>query len=127
MPALTTTETCTKAQLTSPGASSTLGDDAIVLQYEELVSNPAANMQKLCQLLELPYEDRMPHYGDQDEFRGRFGDQIGIRRHQAPVTDSIVKWMKDLLDPEVCKMARQYLDHLGAPLYCPKWATPTTN
>ena len=93
-----------------------LGDDAIVLQYEELVSNPAANMQKLCQLLELPYEDRMPHYGDQDEFRGRFGDQIGIRRHQAPVTDSIVKWMKDLLDPEVCKMARQYLDHLGAPL-----------
>lgn len=93
-----------------------LADDAIVLQYEGLVADPAATIEALCELTGLPFEPNMLDYGNQPKFKGRFGDQIGIVQHRTARPDSIDRWQDDLIDPQSNNLARQLLDHLGPDL-----------
>ena len=91
-----------------------LGDQAIIVCYEHLVTNPEEAVSSLCHRLGIPYYADMLHYGGRPIPRGRMGDESGVHRHEKPSVDSVSKWVQ-LADTEQTQhLALAYLDELGA-------------
>jgi hypothetical protein len=66
------------------------------VRYERLVQHPEAEMRRVCEFLELPFEPRMIEYGEHNfESRG-LGDPISVSRHSRPVTGSVDRWADEL-------------------------------
>jgi len=93
-----------------------LGDDAIVVRYEDLVTNPEAQMKELCARLGLTFFPQMLQYKDGVPVQSRFGDPTELHKHDKPVTDSRDKWAENLASDEHAEFALGYLDFLGADL-----------
>lgn len=78
---------------------------AFRLSYERLVTNPKYEVEKLCEFLNVSYEEGMEIYGDQlDSSKGRMFASMGVGdpnvyEHSKAHTDSIEIW-KDLLTKE---------------------------
>ncbi len=69
------------------------------VRYEELVRDPAAEGQRLCEFLGLAWEPRMVEYGAEGApaAAGRgLGDPITVARETRPTTKSLAKWAQDL-------------------------------
>jgi hypothetical protein len=69
-----------------------LGDNASVVHYEDLVSDPAQTLSTLCREIGIPFVESMLDYGGHPAAEGRSGDTIGIHCHRTPSTDSLHKW-----------------------------------
>jgi len=71
------------------------------VQYEALVQDPAAHLERVFAYLGLPNEPEAVTYGDrfQGEAKGP-GDPMGVGRHDRPVTDSVHKWAAELAEDE---------------------------
>ena len=75
-----------------------------VIHYEELVSDPEAEMERLCRYLEIPFEPGMVNYGDQaggakTAARG-LGDPMTVAKESRPTTASLAKWADELAGRE---------------------------
>ncbi|MCD4654881.1 sulfotransferase [bacterium] len=81
------------------------------IRYEDLVQDPELHMRRVCDCLELPFEENMVEYGRKKQpQRKGLGDPIGVSQHQRPVTSSIHKWVKPVLDdPEKEKLLRKMI------------------
>ncbi|RMD58848.1 sulfotransferase [Candidatus Parcubacteria bacterium] len=90
-----------------------VGPNAVVVRYEELVTNPEQCVQTLCEKLELDYRADMLAYGNASEVQGRMGDQIGIHRYERPVTANLNKWHNLAGSPQWRHFALAYLETLG--------------
>ena len=91
-----------------------VGDDAIIVRYEDLVVSPETHVHGLCTRLGLPFFLQMLDYTDGIHVRSRFGDQTGMHEHAGPVTDSKDKWIENLASSkELVRFAWEYLDFLG--------------
>ncbi|MCB9139506.1 MAG: sulfotransferase [Caldilineaceae bacterium] len=90
------------------------GDSAIVVKYEDLVRDPGKVMRRLCDQLEINYEDRMLDYGSSiGVLPGRLVDPKSIHRHHSPVSSYANAWQSKLQSPQEKAFARGFLDHLG--------------
>ncbi|MBW2388098.1 MAG: sulfotransferase [Deltaproteobacteria bacterium] len=70
------------------------------IRYEELVSDPEAQMEALCAYLAIPFEPGMVNYGDQaggakSAARG-LGDPMTVAAQSRPTTASLAKWARDM-------------------------------
>ena len=92
-----------------------LGPEAIVVRYEELVTEPERVVAGLCRRLGLAFEPEMIEYGNRPDppGRGRFYDRRGIQRHRRPTTASLERWRTLADDPQRRHIARAYLFELG--------------
>ena len=90
-----------------------VGAAGICLHYEDLVREPESTIRRLCTYLAVPFTPEMIEYGRGPGFSGRFGDQIGIPKHERPVTDSLEKWRTTLSKPASFRAASEYLNYLG--------------
>jgi len=95
-------------------ALETFGDDAIVVRYEDLVSDPEQTVQVLCQQIGIPFEPGALAYGDAVAPAGRHGDQTRVYEHDKPVTDYRDAWIRNLQDTRRKLYALNYLEVLGA-------------
>jgi len=93
-----------------------LGKKAIVIRYEQLVSNPENQMRALCAELGIDYCDAMLDYGSTPEAKGFMTDRVGIQQRTRPVTGSVGKWKLMVDDPQLLHFAQQYLQELGPEL-----------
>jgi len=91
-----------------------LKNDALVIQYEEMVLKPKEIIQQICNEIGIPFYENILNYGLYPAPNGRFGDSIGVYKHNRPVSDSIDKWLKNLATPDLIKFAHEYLDMLGS-------------
>jgi hypothetical protein len=70
------------------------------VRYEELVRDPEAQGQRLCEFLGLPWEPRIVEYGREAPAgapaRRGLGDPITVGRETRPTTKSLAKWAQDL-------------------------------
>jgi tetratricopeptide (TPR) repeat protein len=90
-----------------------LGERAVVVRYESLVSEPERCVRDMCERLGISFEPRMLNYGCAGVIRGRFGDQQAIARHDVPVTDYRDAYLSRLATPGLAEFAARYQSELG--------------
>ena len=92
------------------------GDEAVVVRYEDLVSNPEITVKTLCNQIGLGYEPGMLNYGEHGLLPGKLVDPKSIHRHGGPVTDYLDTWRLRFKSAQELHLARAFLAHLGRPL-----------
>jgi len=90
-----------------------LGPDAIVVHYEDLVTDPAGVVAGICERIGVDFEPAMIDYGDRPLPKGRFYDRRGVPKHRRPQPESLHKWRALADDPQRRHIARSILMELG--------------
>jgi hypothetical protein len=90
-----------------------LGADAIVLHYEQFVTNPEQNISILCDRLGIEFNISMLDYSKTKAPEGSLNDPVGIHQHSKPGSHSVDKWKQMAADPQKRYMAEKYLEALG--------------
>jgi len=67
------------------------------VRYENLVSAPQREMEKILAYLTLPFEQSVIEYGKHRRTEKGLGDPVSVNRQTGPVTDSVHKWARELL------------------------------
>ena len=95
-----------------------VGQDGIVIRYEDLASNPEGVMRQLCGSLGIPFHPDMIDYGARPQGdRWRYGDQGTVYREKRPIAEHAVQWISDLKrSTKWTAWARSYLEGLGPDL-----------
>ncbi len=90
-----------------------IGERAISVHYDELVQDPAKELQKICTFLDVSYEPSMLNYGEKGKPKGRHGDTHRTMTFTKPTNERIKKWhdLKD--DPWHLDLACYYAKELG--------------
>ncbi|GBF80328.1 sulfotransferase family protein [Aphanothece sacrum] len=88
----------------------------LVLRYESLLSNPSAEIEKVCCFLNLSFEPEIVSYGNYDSEKWQFGDQSLIQCQTKPSSDNLDRWQQDLHNPITWQSANNYLEFLGQDL-----------
>ena len=65
------------------------------VQYSDIITNPQATVQRLCEYVEIEYSSAMVHDFNQQNFSGSMGDP-NIAQTQAITTGSLTSWQKTL-------------------------------
>lgn len=94
-------------------ARKTLGDSAMEVRYEDLVTSSEETVTSLCKFLGIEFDARMLDYSDTPAPVGRMNDPVGIHRHTGPSRDSLDKWKELAADGQLRHFAQQYLAELG--------------
>lgn len=80
------------------------------INYEQLVTTPEDELQKICQWLEIPYREEMVEYGkaaDKSQLQKGFGDPK-VKQSNRPNTKSLLAWAPALASsPTGLELARQ--------------------
>jgi GT2 family glycosyltransferase/Tfp pilus assembly protein PilF/SAM-dependent methyltransferase len=90
-----------------------LGNNGIVVHYEELVKHPKEVIQDICSKIGIAFHEKMLEYGQNQAPKGRFGDSVRINNHSRSVTDYVDKWIENLGGPKLNDCANEYLSLLG--------------
>jgi hypothetical protein len=90
-----------------------LGDKAIIVRFEDLVSNPRAELKRICERLNIGFTNSMINYGTKNLPHWKYGDQNGIYKYGSPSLGPRGKWKRDILDSQIWRLANDYLSILG--------------
>jgi hypothetical protein len=88
------------------------------VQYEQLVADPASQLQRICEFTGIAYDEGMINYGAPGRAQAKtadgLGDPITVARETRPTTHSIERWTNDLAgDPAAVERARRILASLA--------------
>jgi hypothetical protein len=90
-----------------------LGDAALEVRYEDLVTSAEDTVRSLCDFLGLEFDAAMLDYSDTPAPKGRMNDPVGIHQHSGPSPASLDKWKELGTDAQLRHFALEYLDALG--------------
>jgi hypothetical protein len=90
-----------------------LGDRAIVVRYEDFVSGPEQELERVCGELDIRYEPGMLEYDNSAEVQGFMQDRTGVQQHSRPEQSRAESWRDMLNDPQQIHFAQNYLRGLG--------------
>jgi hypothetical protein len=86
------------------------------VRYEQMVREPDAEMRRVCEFLELPFEPGMVDYGSErpaQQAAAGLGDPITVAKETRPTTKSVAKWATEMgAAPGQLEQARAILDRL---------------
>jgi hypothetical protein len=89
--------------------------DLVHVRYEDLVADPAAELGRVFEYLELPFEEAAIEYGRSEGDAGSVTGARGlgdpnVAQHARPVTDFLASWVTDIAgDPERLRITRDCL------------------
>ncbi|WP_298774906.1 sulfotransferase [uncultured Shewanella sp.] len=87
-----------------------IGDNAISVKYEDLVTSPEATLNRLSTYLSLDFESNMLKYNQASQWKT--GDKF-IYDHNKPAANMTTEWEKYLSHPKIWNYSKKYLDILG--------------
>lgn len=90
-----------------------LGDAAIQIRYEDLVTEPESSIAALCRYLGIEFHESMLDYSRTPAPKGVMNDPVGVHRHTRPSSSSVDKWMRLADDPQARHFGLSYLHDLG--------------
>jgi hypothetical protein len=83
------------------------------VRYEDLVKEPEVQFRRVCEHLDVPFEERAISYGESGEAFKGLGDPTGVARHTRPVTSSVSKWAAEIASsPDTLALVTQVLNAL---------------
>ena len=94
-----------------------LKSNAVIVKYEELVADTEMTVKAVCYKLGIPYERDMLIYGSRPSPKGRFGDTVGIDRHDRAVSDYTEKWLQNLQSKRLYEFSNKYMEILGPEIF----------
>jgi hypothetical protein len=68
--------------------------------YENLVAQPEAQLERIFTFLGLEHEPDAVNYKKKFQAQAGMGDPIGVKKHDRPSTESVEKWVPELLQDE---------------------------
>lgn len=93
-----------------------LGDDAVLVHYEQFVKDPNKQLERICGELDIDYNANMVNYGSRPSPVGRYGDRKGIHRYNSPSRDRLDRWLQLGTVKQDRYLALNYLNYLGPQL-----------
>lgn len=90
-----------------------LQNKSIVLSYEHLLVNPNQEIKKVCNFLNIPFDEKILNYGESCSQKWEFGDQSQIYQEKTPNSQHRDRWKKDLDNPIIWQCVSNYLEFLG--------------
>ena len=90
-----------------------LGERGLVIHYEHLVTDPENEMRRVCAMLGEDFTPEMVEYNRRNLPHWQYGDQEDVYRHTRPVALYAQKWVEAIRDPQVWRLASDYLQWLG--------------
>lgn len=90
-----------------------VGERVTVVRYEQLIENPEIEMRRICERLGIGFFPEMVEYGRNGIEHWHFGDQGNVYRHARPISDFQSSWVATLKDPQIWRLAHDYLQLLG--------------
>jgi hypothetical protein len=90
-----------------------LQERAFVVRYEELVRDPAAVVQGVCNWLRIDFRSEMVDYGRANLPVFPRGDPHRVYQHVRPTTEYVDAWQARLADPQMWRWVSEYLEALG--------------
>lgn len=90
-----------------------LGDRAITVSYEQLVVQPEPLLVQMCVHCGVEVASGLADYGKTDLPAWTLGDPTNVYAHDRPTTALAEKWRTRLDDPQIWRLANDYLDALG--------------
>lgn len=90
-----------------------LSDKGIILKYEQLLRNPEDEIKQICKRIGIEFVPEIIEYGHFDFPQWRYGDHVGINKHTRPAIENTEKWINELNNPQVWRLANGYLQLLG--------------
>lgn len=92
----------------------TLGNKAVSIKYEDLVSEPEKTIRFLCDRIGIQFDQEMLTYGKSVKLENTtFIDPKSIYKHDKPVTNYVNDWLDRLNTGWKIKLAQSYLEALG--------------
>jgi len=91
-----------------------LSNQCLTLKYEDLVADPTREIKKICEYVDLDFDDKMLSYETRPG--GRLGD-MEAAKHSRPSTSSLMDWVRLFDDYANYKFAISYIDFLGPELF----------
>jgi hypothetical protein len=89
---------------------------SIKINYHDLVNSPDSELEGICSFLHIPYDASMTKNFANIIFKGRLGDQTGIKEYNSISTAPSEKW-KTVLNTNYRKLfAKKYIKNLGDPI-----------
>jgi hypothetical protein len=89
-----------------------LGEHGIIVHYEQLVENPESEIKRICEKLGVIFVPEIIEYGGKDIPRWDYGDQK-VYQYTQPASQNAEKWVQALGEPQVWRLANDYLQLLG--------------
>lgn len=89
---------------------------SIVISYENLLVNPNQEITKVCNFLNIPFDEKILNYGEGCSQQWQFGDQAQIYQEKTPNSQQGDRWKKDLDNPIIWQCVSNYLEFLGKDL-----------
>lgn len=90
-----------------------LGEQGVVVRYEQLVNNPHEETRKICERVGIDFEPDIVVYGNRSLPHFPKGDLVSVDYHQRPLSRNAEKWVQSLADPQFWRLAYDYLRLLG--------------
>lgn len=94
-----------------------LKKDAIVVKYEELIEDAENTVKAICYKLGIAFHNEMLTYGSKPAPKGRFGDSVGVVKHDTVVPYYIDQWAKNLCTPALYLFSLKYMEILGPDIF----------
>ncbi len=90
-----------------------LGNRCIVVHYENFVENPNKEIRRICEHLKIGFIPEIVEYANYNLPRWQFGDQEDVYQNIRPSLQNINKWKQTLKEPQMWRLANDYLQLLG--------------
>lgn len=92
---------------------SLLGDKCFNLVYEDLISKPEQELERLFVFLNIPFDRNIIQYGNSSNPKWIFGDQVTINQKNQPDISHKDNWINHLDDPQLWRVLDDYVKKLG--------------
>lgn len=90
-----------------------LGNQALRVNYEQLLQNPEQTLKNLVQFIGTEYEPKMLDYASGPALRGQLGDKLNSERYSGVVSQHAEEWIAHLAKADCRDYACRYLETLG--------------
>lgn len=91
--------------------------ECVVTNYETIVQSTQKEIERICEKIDLEFEDNMTNYAGGPKFSDTtFVDPKSVYNHDKPVEDYIDSWRNSLDTPEKSYLGLRYLKELGPEL-----------
>lgn len=83
------------------------------IRYEDLLKNPNHELDKLCNYLDIPFNQEILNNFSSVKLNGRMGDPTGVKNYYSVNSDPLFKWTKTINNVLRKKWCKQYVKWIG--------------